>query len=61
MRAACSQVFIEAPVQEELVERLVTLSENLTIGDPTERSVYLGDADVIGKKARFTFVTLSVY
>ncbi len=40
--SACSRVFIEAPVYEELVERLVTATEKLTSGDPTERNVYLG-------------------
>jgi 1-pyrroline-5-carboxylate dehydrogenase len=40
--SACSRVYIEAPVYDEMVERLVTLTNKLTIGDPTERSVYLG-------------------
>jgi len=40
--SACSRVFIEAPVYDELVERLVKLTNKLTIGDPTDRNVYLG-------------------
>lgn len=40
--SACSRVFIEAPVYDALVERLVELTRKLVIGDPTERAVYLG-------------------
>ena len=40
--SACSRVFIEAPVYDELTARLAALTEKLVIGDPTDRSVYLG-------------------
>ena len=40
--SACSRVFIEAPVYDQLVDRLVSQTEKLVIGDPTERSVFLG-------------------
>jgi 1-pyrroline-5-carboxylate dehydrogenase len=40
--SAASRVFIEAPVYEDLTTRLKSLTEELTIGDPTDRSVYLG-------------------
>lgn len=40
--SACSRVFIEAPVYDELVERLVAMTNKLTIGDPTQRPVFLG-------------------
>jgi 1-pyrroline-5-carboxylate dehydrogenase len=40
--SACSRVFAEAPIYEKLTARLVELTNKLTIGDPTERSVYLG-------------------
>lgn len=40
--SACSRVFIEEPVYDQLVSRLVELTEKLTIGDPTDRNVYLG-------------------
>lgn len=40
--SACSRVFIEEPVYDELVPRIVELTEKLEIGDPTDRSVYLG-------------------
>ncbi len=40
--SACSRVFIEAPIYDQLVSRLVELTEKLAIGDPTERPVFLG-------------------
>lgn len=40
--SACSRVFIEEPVYDQLVDKLVELTNKLIIGDPTERSVYLG-------------------
>jgi 1-pyrroline-5-carboxylate dehydrogenase len=40
--SAASRVYIEEPVYDELVGKLCTLVENLTIGDPTERAIYLG-------------------
>ncbi|HEX7620525.1 MAG TPA: aldehyde dehydrogenase family protein [Anaerolineales bacterium] len=40
--SAASRVFVEAPVYDELTSRLKALTEKLIIGDPTDRSVYLG-------------------
>lgn len=40
--SACSRVYIEEPVYDALVSRLVELTNKLVIGDPTDRSVYLG-------------------
>lgn len=40
--SACSRVYIEAPVYDELLGRMKTLTEKLVIGDPTERPVFLG-------------------
>ncbi len=40
--SANSRVYIEEPVYDELVPRLIELTQKLTIGDPTDRSVYLG-------------------
>ncbi|MEW6093447.1 MAG: aldehyde dehydrogenase family protein, partial [Chloroflexota bacterium] len=40
--SAASRVFVEAQVYADLTARLKTLTEKLTIGDPTDRSVYLG-------------------
>jgi 1-pyrroline-5-carboxylate dehydrogenase len=47
--SACSRVFVEAPVYESLLSRLVEMTEKLTIGDPTQQPVYLGP--VINQKA----------
>ena len=40
--SACSNVFVEEPVYEDLVARLVELTNKLAIGDPTDRNVFLG-------------------
>jgi 1-pyrroline-5-carboxylate dehydrogenase len=40
--SACSRVFIEEPMYDKLVDRLVELTNKLTIGDPTDRDVYMG-------------------
>lgn len=40
--SAASRIFIEAPVYDRLVERLVELTNKLAVGDPTERTVYMG-------------------
>jgi 1-pyrroline-5-carboxylate dehydrogenase len=40
--SACSRVYIEEPAYDKLVNRLVEMTQNLVIGDPTDRSVYLG-------------------
>jgi 1-pyrroline-5-carboxylate dehydrogenase len=40
--SACSRILIEEAVYEPMVAKLVALTEKLEIGDPTERSVYLG-------------------
>ena len=40
--SACSRVLVEEPVYDQVVSRLVELTNKLVIGDPTDRSVYLG-------------------
>jgi 1-pyrroline-5-carboxylate dehydrogenase len=40
--SANSRVLIEAPVYDELVARIVELTNKMTIGDPTDRNVLLG-------------------
>jgi 1-pyrroline-5-carboxylate dehydrogenase len=40
--SACSRVYIEEPVYDKLVPRLVELTNKLAMGDPTERSVAIG-------------------
>ena len=40
--SACSRVLVEAPVYDALVEMLTERAQKLTIGDPTDRKVYMG-------------------
>jgi 1-pyrroline-5-carboxylate dehydrogenase len=40
--SACSRVLIEEPVYDTLVSRMVDLTRQLVLGDPTERAVNLG-------------------
>jgi len=40
--SACSRIFVEEPLYDALVDRLVALTNKLTIGDPTDREIYLG-------------------
>ena len=47
--SATSRIFVEEPVYDEFTTRLKTLTEKLSVGDPTDRSVYLGP--VINKGA----------
>ena len=51
--SACSRVFIEEPVYDQLVSRLVELTQKLTIGDPTDRNVYNGP--VVNKSSYHDF------
>ncbi len=47
--SACSRVFVESEVYDDLVERLVDLTSKLAVGDPAERETYMGP--VITKSA----------
>lgn len=40
--SAASRVFIEAPVYDEMLARLKSLTEKLAVGDPTERKNWMG-------------------
>jgi len=40
--SACSRVLIEEPVYDQVVERVMALTKKLSIGDPTDRQVFLG-------------------
>lgn len=40
--SACSRILVHESVYDELVPRLVNLTQKLVVGDPTERSVYMG-------------------
>ena len=47
--SACSRVYIQKPVFQKVLDRVLELTKKLEIGDPTQRSVYLGP--VINKSA----------
>jgi len=47
--SASSRVFIEEPLYEAVTQRMVELTEKLSVGDPTERQTYMGP--VINKKS----------
>ena len=47
--SACSRVYVEQPLYQALVDRMVALAEALGIGDPTRQEVYMGP--VINRKA----------
>lgn len=40
--SACSRILIEEPVYDELVSRLIDLTNKIKIGDPTDREVWMG-------------------
>ncbi len=40
--SACSRVLVEEPIYDTLVGRVVELTKKLTVGDPTDREVYMG-------------------
>lgn len=52
--SANSRVYIERPIYDELVERLVARTNELKAGDPTERDVFLGP--VINQDAYDSYV-----
>ena len=53
--SACSRIFAEEKIYDALLNRLVELTHDLSIGDPTERSNYLGP--VINKNAYSEYQT----
>jgi 1-pyrroline-5-carboxylate dehydrogenase len=55
--SAASRVIVEAPVYDELIAKLKALTEKLAIGDPTERTTYLGP--VINKGSYEDFKTFN--
>jgi 1-pyrroline-5-carboxylate dehydrogenase len=40
--SACSRVYVEEPLYDVVLNRIVELAEKLTVGDPTDRTVYMG-------------------
>ncbi len=47
--SACSRVYVEKPVFQKLLDHVIDLTRKFEIGDPTQRSVYLGP--VVNRKA----------
>ena len=40
--SACSRVYVEEPVYDEFMERLTKRTQELVVGDPTDRDTYVG-------------------
>ena len=40
--SACSRVLVEEPVYDQLVERVMALTQKLSIGDPTDSKIFMG-------------------
>jgi 1-pyrroline-5-carboxylate dehydrogenase len=40
--SACSRVYVEEPLYDTVVDKVVELTNKLAVGDPTERAVYMG-------------------
>ncbi len=40
--SACSRVYVQAPVMDAFIEQLVAKTKAITIGDPTDRKIWLG-------------------
>jgi 1-pyrroline-5-carboxylate dehydrogenase len=40
--SACSRVFIEEPVYDDLVAQLVELTSKISVGDPTKKEIWMG-------------------
>jgi 1-pyrroline-5-carboxylate dehydrogenase len=40
--SACSRIIVESAVKDKFAQKLVDLTSKLLVGDPTDRSVYLG-------------------
>ncbi|MBA2246646.1 MAG: aldehyde dehydrogenase family protein [Chloroflexia bacterium] len=40
--SACSRVYVEAPVYDDFMDRLVKRTEELAVGDPANRDIFMG-------------------
>ena len=50
--SACSRVYVERPVYQEFLAKLADRARQVAVGDPAERSVYMGpviDAEAVGR------------
>jgi 1-pyrroline-5-carboxylate dehydrogenase len=53
--SACSRVYVQQPVYDEFLAKLADQARNLVVGNPSERSVFLGpviDADAVDRFAK---------
>ncbi len=55
--SACSRIYVHRKVEEEFLEKLLNHIRLITIGDPTERDIYLGP--IINQRAMDTFRSAS--
>jgi 1-pyrroline-5-carboxylate dehydrogenase len=55
--SACSRVLIEEPVYDEMVSRMITMTEKLAIGDPTSRDIFLGP--VVNKSSYADYIAFT--
>ena len=51
--SACSRVYVERPVYDAFVEKLVARTQSLKVGDPAERDTYVGPVVDAGAQDRF--------
>jgi 1-pyrroline-5-carboxylate dehydrogenase len=51
--SACSRAYVEEPIYDEFMERLVKRTNELVIGDPTDRAVFVGPVIDESAVARF--------
>ncbi len=42
--SACSRVYVEAPVHDAFVGKLIALAEKVAVGDPTRQDIFMGPA-----------------
>ncbi len=40
--SACSRVYVEKPVYQQLLDRVIEITNKISIGDPTDRTTFLG-------------------
>lgn len=51
--SACSRIYVEAPLYDDLAHKLIEMTNKLAIGDPTDRRTYLGPVVNSGSYADF--------
>lgn len=51
--SAASRIYVEAPVYDDLLQRVVAMTNKLVLGDPTQRRTYLGPVINKGSYADF--------